>query len=189
VDPATGRAPSYDELTALAATAPAGSGRVVFTPWLDGERSPVDDRLARAGFHNLSLRTTRADLARAVLEGVALNSRWLAEGVEHFVGRPLGAFRAIGGGATSALWCSIYASVLGRTIEQVADPLLANLRGAALIAGMSLRVVAPGEVRRLVPVAATHHPDPADRAVYDQLSAEFPKLYSAQRPTFARLRR
>jgi sugar (pentulose or hexulose) kinase len=54
---------------------------------------------------------------------------------------------------------------------------------------MSLRVVAPGEVRRLVPVAATHHPDPADRAVYDQLSAEFPKLYSAQRRTFARLRR
>ncbi len=189
VDPTTGRAPTYDELTALAATAPAGSGRVLFTPWLAGERSPVDDRAARAGFHNLSLRTTRADLARAVLEGVALNSRWLAEGVEHFVGRPLGTFRAIGGGATSPLWCSIYASVLGRTVEQVADPLLANLRGAALIAGMTLGAVTPDEVRGLVPVAATHHPDPADRAVYDQLSAEFPKLYSAQRRTFARLNR
>ena len=189
LDPSTGLAPTYDELTALAATAPAGSGRVLFTPWLAGERSPVDDRAARAGFHNLSLRTTRADLARAVLEGVALNSRWLAEGVERFVGRPLGTFRAIGGGASSALWCSIYASVLGRSVEQVADPLLANLRGAALIAGLSLGAVTPDEIRGLVPVAATHHPDPADRAVYDQLFAEFPTLYKAQRRTFGRLNR
>ena len=188
-DPSTGLVPTYDELTALAATARAGSGRVLFTPWLAGERSPVDDRTARAGFHNLSLRTTRADLARAVLEGVALNSRWLAEGVEHFVGRPLGTFRAIGGGASSELWCSIYASVLGRTVEQVADPLLANLRGAALIAGLTLGAVTPGEIRDLVPVAATHRPDPADRATYDQLFAEFPKLYSAQRRTFGRLNR
>jgi xylulokinase len=188
-DPSTGDVPTYDELTALAAGAPAGSGRVLFTPWLAGERSPVDNRAARAGFHNLSLRTTRADLARAVLEGVALNSRWLAEGVEHFVGRPLGTFRAIGGGASSALWCSIYASVLGRTVEQVADPLLANLRGAGLIAGLTLGAVAPAEIRDLVPVAATHRPDPTDRAVYDQLFAEFPKLYSAQRRTFGRLNR
>jgi xylulokinase len=188
-DPSTELAPTYDELTALASGARAGSGRVLFTPWLAGERSPVDNRAARAGFHNLSLRTTRADLARAVLEGVALNSRWLAEGVERFVGRPLGTFRAIGGGASSPLWCSIYASVLGRTVEQVAEPLLANLRGAAIIAGLTLGAVTPGEIRDLVPVATAHRPDPADRAVYDQLFAEFPKLYSAQRRTFGRLNR
>ena len=184
-----GAPPSYDDLTALAATAAPGSGRVIFTPWLAGERSPVDDRTARGGFHNLSLRTGRADLARAVLEGVALNSRWLAEGLEHLVGRPLGAYRAIGGGATSALWCSIYADVLGRPVEQVADPVLANLRGAALIAGLALGAVTPAEVHGLVPVAATHVPDPERTAVYDQLFAEFPKLYSAQRKIFRRLAR
>ena len=120
---------------------------------------------------------------------MALNSRWLAEGVERFVGRPLGTFRAIGGGASSDVWCSIYASVLGRTVEQVADPLLANLRGAALIAGLHLGAVTADEIRGLVPVAATHHPDPAERAVYDQLFAEFPRLYKAQRHTFGRLNR
>jgi len=177
----------FDELTALAATAAAGSGRVLFTPWLAGERSPVDDRRARGGFHNLSLRTTRADLVRSVLEGVALNSRWLARAVERFVGQPLGTVRAIGGGASSPLWCSIYADVLDRPVEQVAEPLLANLRGAALIAGLSLGAVAPDEVRRLVPVAATHRPDPAAVAVYDELAAEFPRLYAAQKRTFARL--
>ena len=187
-DPTDGP-PSYDDLTTLAATAAPGSGNVVFTPWLAGERSPIDDRTARGGFHNLSLRTTRADLARAVLEGVALNSRWLAEGVEHFVGRKLGTFRAIGGGASSSLWCAIYADVLDRTVEQVADPLLANLRGSALIAGLTFGAVQPGEVRNLVPVAAAHRPDPDATAVYDHLFAEFPKLYKAQKRTFARLAR
>ena len=185
----TGRSTSFDELTALAATAEPGSGRLVFTPWLAGERSPVDDRRARAGFHNLSLRTSRAELVRSVLEGVALNSRWLARATERFVGQPLGTFRAVGGGARSDLWCSIFADVLGRPVEQVADPVLANLRGAALIAGMSLGAVDPGELRRLVPVAATYRPDPDAAAVYDQLAAEFPKLYRAQRGTFARLAR
>jgi len=67
--------------------------------------------------------------------------------------------------------------------------LLANLRGAALIAAMSLGAVDPKEVRTLVPVKATHRPDPAATAVYDQLAAEFPALYKAQRRTFARLAR
>jgi xylulokinase len=183
------RPTSYDDLTALAAGAGPGSGGLVFTPWLAGERSPVDDRRARGGFHNLSLRTTRPEMVRSVLEGVALNSRWLARYVERFVGRPLGTFRAIGGGASSSLWCSIYADVLDRPVEQVADPVFANLRGAALIAGISLGAVAPDEVRDLVPVAETHRPDPEATAVYDRLAAEFPKFYGAQRRTFARLAR
>ena len=185
----TGQPPSFDHLTTVAAGVAPGSGRVVFTPWLAGERSPIDDRTARGGFHNLSLRTTGAELTRAVLEGVAFNSRWLAEGVERFVGRPLGTYRAIGGGATSTLWCSIYADVLGRTVEQVADPVLGNLRGSALIAGLSLGAVTADEIRDLVPVAETHRPDPSATAAYDKLYAEFPKLYKAQRRTFARLAR
>ena len=115
---------------------PAGSGDVVFTPWLAGERSPVDDRKARGGFHNLSLATTRAHLVRAVLEGVAYNSRWLHEAVERFVRRRLDPVRVIGGGATSDLWCQIHADVMGRTMERVAEPLRANLRGAAMFAGL-----------------------------------------------------
>ena len=54
------RTPSYEELTGLAGQADPGSGGLVFTPWLAGERSPVDNRRARGGFHNLSLRTSRA---------------------------------------------------------------------------------------------------------------------------------
>ena len=167
---------------------PAGSGDVVFTPWLAGERSPVDDRHARGGFHNLSLHTTRAHLVRAVLEGVAYNSRWLFEAVERFTDRRLDPVRVIGGGAQSSLWCQIHADVLDRTVERVAEPLHANLRGAALFAGVALGEVRRDELRALVPVDARFDPGP-DRRCYERLYAEFPGLYRSQKAMFGRLNR
>lgn len=182
-----GTRPDYDEITALAATAPAGAGGVLFTPWLKGERSPVDDRSARAGFHHLSLSTSQAQLARAVLEGVAYNLRWLLEAVEHFTACRLDPLRIIGGGAQSDLWCQIVADVCDRTIERVHQPLLCGLRGAALGAGLALGSVTPSEVRSLVPVDARFTPDAVDRRTYDRLFEEFPLLYKAQRSMFRRL--
>lgn len=177
----------FTAVTTLAAAAPPGSNGVVFTPWLQGERSPVDDRHARGGFHNLSLATTQADLARAVLEGVAYNSRWLLGVVEKFAGRRLDPIRFIGGGAQSELWLQVQADVLDRTVERVADPLFAHLRGAALLAAITLGAVEVREVRDLVPTDAVFRPDPANRAVYDALAAEVPVLYRAQRKLFRRL--
>jgi xylulokinase len=181
--------PSFDDLTALADSAPPGSGRVVFTPWLQGERSPVSDPRARAGFHNLSLGTGRAELVRAVLEGVAYNNRWLHEAVERFARRRLDPVRIIGGGAISDLWCRIHADVMGRTVERVAAPREASLRGTGLLAGIALGAVGYDAVRALVPVDAVFTPDPATRATYDALFAELPRLWRAEKPMFARLSR
>jgi xylulokinase len=180
---------SYEQLSGSAAEALPGSGGVLFTPWLAGERSPVADRSARGGFHNLSLRTTQADLVRAVMEGVSLNSRWLSESLEKFVGRRFESIRVIGGGARSDLWCSIYADVLDRSVEQVEDPVHANLRGSALLAGLALGQVAPEEVRSLVPVSAVYHPHPETRELYGRHFAAFTDLYRAQRKMFKRLNR
>ena len=185
----SGPPPSYDEITALAATAPPGSGGVIFAPWIAGERCPVDDRSARGGFHNLSVTTSTADLARSVLEGVAFNARWLLAAVEHFTGRRLDPLRLVGGGAQSELWCRIVADVCDRTVERVADPLLTGLRGAALAGGLALGDVDRDELRGLVPLAETYRPDPANRSVYDRLFAEFPRLYRTQRRMFHRLNR
>lgn len=178
---------SYAALSALAATAPAGSGRVLFTPWMMGQRTPVDDRWARGGFYNLSLRTDRSHLVRSVLEGVAFNNRWLGESVDRFVKRRLGPIRIIGGGASSDLWCQIHADVMDKTFERVAEPVHAGLRGAGLLAGLALGAVEPSEVRSLVPVDATFRPNPEHRAVYDRLYAEFPKLHSSLKSMFKRL--
>lgn len=166
-----------------------GSDQLIFMPWLNGERSPVDDKALRGGFFNQSLKTTRAHLVRAVMEGVAYNSRWLFTYVEQFVGRRLEALRIIGGGARSPLWCQIHADVLGRTILQVDEPVLANARGAAFQAAVALGHLKVEEIPALVPIARTYEPDPKNRALYDELFREFVNLYKANKAIFARLNR
>jgi xylulokinase len=177
----------YAEIIAEAESSPPGAGDILFTPWLNGERSPVDDRRARGGWHNLSLATARPDLVRAVLEGVAFNNRWLLDACEHFTKRRLDPIRIIGGGAQSDLWCQIHADVMDRTIERVEAPLHAGIKGAALFAAMVLGAVEAGEMRDLVALDGRFVPERAHRAVYDRLYDEFPKLYKIQRSMFKRL--
>jgi xylulokinase len=180
---------TYDELNGLATASAPGAGDVLFAPWLTGERSPIDDRNARGGFHNVSLSTTQGDLVRAVMEGVAYNDRWLHESVEKFAKRRLDNIRIIGGGAQSDLWCQIHADVMDRTIERVAEPWYANLKGAAIFAGMAVGDVRRADVHGLVEVDRVFAPDAANRDTYDRLYAEFPGLYKAQKGMFKRLNR
>jgi xylulokinase len=172
---------ALDRLNALAVSAPPGSNGVIFAPWLNGERTPVDDPHVRGGWFNVSLRTTRADLARSVFEGIALNTRWMKEAVEQFLRRELdggfGELTFIGGGANSALWCQTLADILGAVIRQAEQPVLANARGAAMIAAVSIGALSWDEVPALVPIAASYHPDPASRSRYDQQYRAFRELY------------
>lgn len=185
--PGAGLRPEFSVLTELAAAAPPGSGGVLFTPWLAGGRSPVDDRNARAGFHNLSLRVGLSAMTRAVLEGVANHNRWLLEAVERFAKRRLEPVRIFGGGALSDLWCQIHADVMNRVVERIADPVHVNLRGAAILAGLALGDLPAAEASELALVDEAFRPDESRRAVYDRLFSEFTRLYKAQKPMFARL--
>lgn len=182
-------ADGYETLDSVAASAPAGSDKVIFTPWLYGERTPVDDRFVRGGFYNLSLQTTREHLARAVFEGVAYNARWLLEKVEKFVKRRLDAIHMIGGGAQSNVWCQIHADVLDRAIRQVADPIHANARGAAFLASAALGYLAFADIPERIQIAHTYEPNPQNRAIYDELFGEYLNIYKNNRQMYARLNR
>jgi xylulokinase len=177
----------YRLLDEVAATVAPGANGTLFTPWLNGERSPVDDHTIRGGFHNLSLTTSRPDLVRAVYEGVALNSRWLLGAVERFVGRRLDALAFIGGGANSAVWAQIHADVTGRRIRQMADPVLANVRGAGLLTFLALGQIKVDEMGAMVESEATFEPDPALTKVYDSLYPEFVNLYKRTKQIHRRL--
>lgn len=182
-----GDPPGYPALTALAATAPAGSGGLIFTPWLAGERSPVDDKYLRAAFLNLSLRTTRADMVRAVLEGVALNIAWLFGHYERFLRRRVPTIRILGGGAQSDLWCSIIASTLDREVQRVADPLNAQVRGVALWTRVCSGELSLEQAAALVPLDRSFRPDPGDRAVYAANLEHFRGLYGTLKGFYRRI--
>ncbi len=173
----------------VAATAEAGAGGVIFTPWLNGERTPVDDHTIRGGWHNVSLRTDRADLVRAVLEGVAFNSRWLLDAVEKFTGRPFPWLNVVGGGGNSAIWAQIHADVLDRPIRRIERPIAANSRGAALLAGLALGRITVDDLGDKVHVVEVHEPNGAHRAVYDEMYGAFRSIYKQNKGVHRKLNR
>ena len=168
---------SFDEMTDLAATSPPGANGVIFTPWLAGERSPVDDKNARAGFTNLSITSNTADMIRAVMEGVAANSAWLFRYVEKFAGTRLAPVRLVGGGAQSALWCQIFADTLGCDAHQVRDPMVAQLRGMALMASVSLKRRNFDDLKSVATPVQVFHPMPDAATLYRSRAGDLESLY------------
>ena len=185
--PSTAPAGFFGTLNDVAASVPVGSHGVLFTPWLNGERSPVDDHTIRGGFHNISLSSTRADMVRSVFEGVALNSAWLLGAVEKYCKRPFGSLAFVGGGANSDLWSQIHADATGRTIRQIDDPVLANVRGAGLLTLLALGHLTIADIPGTVTVKATYEPDPEAGEVYAALLKEFVNLYEKTKGIHKRL--
>ncbi|MHA1902716.1 MAG: xylulokinase [Candidatus Thorarchaeota archaeon] len=177
----------YQEFDKIVEQVPAGSNQLIFTPWLYGERTPIENHSIRGGFHNLSLPVNRGDMIRAVFEGVAYNSRWLLELVEKFIKRKMNPLNIIGGGAQSDIWCQIYADVLNRTIKRVKDPIMANARGAAFIAGVGLGTCTFEDIPNLVQISKVFEPNPENRALYDNLYSEFLQIYKNNEKMYRRL--
>jgi xylulokinase len=177
----------YQEFDKIVEQVPPGSHKMIFTPWLYGERTPVEDHTLRGGFHNVSLPVKREDIIRAVFEGVAYNSRWLMELVEKFIKKPMNPLNIIGGGAQSDIWCQIYADVLNRNIRRVKDPIYANARGAALIGAVGLGICTFDEIPSLIQFDQEFHPNPENRELYDELYKEFLNIYKNNKAIYRRL--
>ncbi|MEW6264772.1 MAG: FGGY-family carbohydrate kinase [Thermodesulfobacteriota bacterium] len=177
----------YQVLDRVVAGTKPGANGVIFTPWLYGERTPVEDNLIRASLINLSLENTRADLVRAIFEGVALNQKWSLGYVEKLMGRRMDVLNMVGGGANSDVWCQIFADVLDRTINQVQDPIQCNARGAAYIAAVGLGYIRFEDIHRHIRIKQVFKPNLDHRALYDGLFREFMEIYRRTRPICARL--
>lgn len=168
----------FKVLDQIAERPPAGSNGVIYTPWIWGERAPVDERTLRAGLYNLSLHNNREDIIRAFLEGIAYNTRWLLDPFEKFVKRKVDKINIVGGGAQSAVWCQIFADVLNLEIRQVQDPVCANARGAAWIGAAGLGEIKFPDIEALIRFKDVFNPQAANRKVYDDRFVIFKRIYS-----------
>jgi xylulokinase len=178
---------AYEELDVIADAVPAGSNKLIFTPWLYGERAPIESNTIRGGFHNMSLETTLDQMVRAVFEGVAYNTRWVLGVLENFTKKKLDPLRIVGGGAVSDVWCQIYADVLNRTVQRVKDPIRANAKGAAFVAAVGLGYIKFEDVSKYCEIDRTFTPNPANREIYDHLFCEFVEIYKKTAPIYKRL--
>jgi xylulokinase len=177
----------FKVLDQIAERVPAGANGVVYTPWIWGERAPIDDKTVRAGLYNLSLHNSREDIIRAFLEGIAFNTRWLLKPVEKFLGRKVDSIDIVGGGAQSDVWCQIFADVMNVEIKQVADPIYANARGAAWIAAVGLGEITFSDVPTLVKIEQTYTPRGENRAIYDERFRIFTQIYKQMKPIYKKL--
>ena len=177
----------YKKIDKLAKDVPPGSNKLIFTPWLNGERTPVDNTTVRAGLFNLSMSTTNPEIVRSVLEGVAYNTRWALGHVEKFIGRRMDPLNIVGGGGKSDVWCQIFSDVLGRRIRQVEDPIQVNARGAAFIASVGLGHITFDDIPDLTRYSNVFEPNTSNREIYDELYREFLQIYKNNRAMYARL--
>lgn len=170
------------EAMRLAETAP--SGRLVYLPYLQGERTPIWDPRARGLFLGLTGATTRGEMARAVLEGAAFSVRHILECLEEVTGERVESVPAVGGGTRSPLWNRIKADVLGRPLEVLRFEETAAL-GAAAMAGVGSGVYASAQeavgVVRRAQQRDRIEPD-ADRCrAYDRLFRVYCDAYERTR--------
>ena len=177
----------FKYLDAMAARVPAGSNGVLYTPWIWGERAPVEDHTLRAGLYNLSLNNTREDIIRAFLEGIAFNTRWLLRPVEKFINRKVKSINIVGGGAQSDVWCQIFADVMNVEIRQVQDPVYANARGAAWIAAVGLGEISFDDVPQLVNFKKQYFPQAENRSLYDEHFEIFQQTYKQMHGLYKKL--
>lgn len=169
-----------------AKTSQPGSGGVLFHPYLMGERAPIWDMQMRGAFLGITAQTTRADLCRGVLEGVALHLHWIYRCIlsaNHMQG--VTSMKMVGGGAQSALWSQIFADVFGIPIEITGKPDQAGALGTAVIAGVGLGLYADYNViREFQPVIRTVQPNPALRDLYGRLSRIMERTATAIEPFY-----
>jgi xylulokinase len=172
----------YDGIIDRAMSRPPAE--VLYLPYLNGERSPFRDPLARGAFIGLTPRIGADDLYRAVLEGVVFAYR---HALSALAGANVQSLILNGGGTRSLAWCQLFADITGVTVSVAADAENGGLRGAvvaAQVASGELHDYAPAD---FFPIAQTLRPDTSLRAIYDRQYRLFLDAYPALRPVFARM--
>ncbi|MGD0725018.1 MAG: FGGY-family carbohydrate kinase [Spirochaetia bacterium] len=165
----------------------AGSGGIIFTPWLHGNRSPFEDPNARGMFFNIGLETGKRNLIRAVVEGIAYHKRWILECMEEKT-FPVEKLRFAGGGAISDSTSQILADVTGKRVEAVESPQNAGAAGAALLCGIARGRISSFEAAAaLVSIRKTFEPDAGRAGVYARGFEVFKRLYRSNKESFALL--
>jgi len=180
---ATSVAALLDEVSAGGIDAPAAS-RVVMLPYLSGERTPHNDADATGVFFGLDGTSTRADLGRAALEGVAFA---LADGMDALAAAStrIESMAVIGGGARSQLWGRIIASVLQCQLVYHGGAEEGPALGAARLARIA---AGDADVADACPAPPVSHVIEPDTDLHDALAPRrdvFKSLYAALRPVFA----
>ena len=176
----------YELINALAESSPPGANGVFFHPYLSGERSPYWDPKLRGSFTGMSMGTTRGDLSRALLEGVAMSLRDCARTIEE-MNLSVKQYILIGGGAKSQLWSRILCDLF--QVPCLVPASCDASFGSCLLAGTAIGVF-PDErtaVRQALAIERTLTPVAELAEFYNNLFAKYRAIHDALAPVYAQL--
>jgi xylulokinase len=178
---------SYDALTAEAATSPRGAQGLFWLPYLMGERTPHLDATARGGWIGLTNSHTRADLIRAVIEGVSYSQRDCLDIIEE-LGVEVNSVRASGGGARSPFWRGVLAGILDKRVVTLANQ-EGSAYGAALLALAGTGAYASVEEACAATIREIESVEPKgeDARYYRKAHAVYRALYPALKPLYGEM--
>lgn len=155
-----------------------GPSATLFLPYLSGERTPHNDSRIRGAFIGLDVATDRADLTRAVMEGVSFALRDSLTALQG-TGARFDTLFAVGGGARSRFWLTTLASTLNLPLSLPAGSELGAALGAARLAICAHTGAAPEEVMTPPSTAEIIEPDARLTAAYDAAYDRYRALYPA----------
>jgi xylulokinase len=178
-----------DELDAEAAQSRPGADRLLFLPYLTGERAPLWDPNARGAFIGLGLNHTRKEMVRAVLESIGFAMRDVIEVMaEH--GARIDDLRITGGPSKSALWNQIKADITGKNLlvpESTESELLGDL--ALALYGLGDTVDLAETADSIVKISKIYEPRKESRGLYDDMFGLYRDAYSGLKSIFSSLSR
>jgi xylulokinase len=171
-------AASEAQLLEEASALPADARIPMFLPYLSGERTPHNDPHATGVFVGLTHDSSRAHLARAVLEGVSFA---FADGQEALMagGARIDGVSLVGGGSRSASWAQLLADTLGRTLERRSGAEVGAALGAARLARLARTNESIESVCSAPPVRDRFQPDALRHEALSHRHARFQHLYAA----------
>lgn len=156
---------------------PAGNDGMIMLPYLQGAGAPDIDEKATGVYMGITAATTKAHFIRAIMEGLALVLRRMAEGMEE-AGVNVEEICSLGGGAKSDVWCRIKADVTGRTVKVVSDSECAPALGGAILAGVAEGIWPSVQeaVSQFVKFDKVYEPNPEYREIYDGMYKKFLRI-------------
>ena len=177
---------TYEQITRLATQVPAGSHGLLMHPYLNGERAPLWDANARGAYFGLTARHTRADMARAALEGICFNLAHVAKMVQALTG-PFTNLQASGGFTRSETWRQILADSFDTTVTIPASFESSSL-GAAVLGLASLELIPDlSAVQTMVANDQQQLPKETNVTIYRELYPIYEQLATAYQPIYQQL--
>ncbi len=179
---------TFEQLENLASEAPPGSNGLLFLPYLMGERSPIWDADARGVFFGLSASHGRADMARAVYEGVSYALASNLSALTEAAGA-IGKISALGGGMRSELWRKMLASIYGTPLQLMGRLSEATSCGAAMAAALGIGIYTSYDAAcsNFAPIAEMILPEEAISEFYSHQLAFYNAMYPKMSGLFTEL--